>query len=86
MIPLAQRIELERFHSGLTAAGGAGSIFPLIMYTPANQFLGRAKHNQIFSVEIARHITKLFCGVATVFMQENPVITFIHTFAANPFY
>lgn len=77
-------MEIEQFHSSL--AGGAGPIFPLIMYTSANQFSGWAKHNQIFSEEITRHITKLFCGVATVFMQENSAITFIHTFAANPFY
>lgn len=64
----------------------AGAIFPLVMYTPANPFLVWAKPNQIFSEEITRHITKLFCGVASVFMQENWPVTFIHTFAANPFY
>lgn len=56
------------------------------VYSPANQFLAWAKHNQISSEEIAWDITKLFCGVATVFMQESSVITFVHTFAANPFY
>lgn len=56
------------------------------VYSPANQFLAWAKHNQISSEEIAWDITKLFCGVATVFMQESSVITFVYTFAANPFY
>lgn len=79
-------MELEQFHLSLVVAAGVGLIFPLIMYTPANQFLALAKPNQIFSEEIARHITKLFCGVDTVFMQQNRAITFIHTFAANPFY
>lgn len=61
-------------------------IFSLIMYTAANQFLASTKHYQIPSEEIARHIMKLFCRVAAVLMRESRAITFIHTFAANPFY
>lgn len=85
-IQLAKRMEPQQFNLIPLGPTDLGSIFPPLMCNPANQFSARAKHNQISPEERARHVTKLFCGVAAVFMQENRAITFIHTGAANPFY